>query len=84
MCLFDYDSSLGRIRVEVAKERIVACGKGPYEHHSLRISRDHFLALEFVTFEFLRRRIVVLNQELDLGIGGYVHVRRFKAVVTDT
>jgi hypothetical protein len=72
-----------RLRVEVAVERITARRQGAYEHRKLRLSRNDFFAIQFVAFELFSRRILVIEEQSDLFLGGNANLRREEAVIAD-
>src|SRR5689334_4992939 len=77
------DHALRRLLVELADELVFARLERPDDEGRRRLARDHLLAVELLALEFLRRRILVLDDELHLLARRHLDLVRREHVVLD-
>jgi len=65
------------------KERVTPCIKRAYVYSGFAISRDHFLPVQLITFEFLRRGILIFDSEPDLFAGRDSKLGWLESVILD-
>src|SRR5512134_1961875 len=81
--LLDPDLALGGLGVELTEEGILAGRQRADEDHRLAVAADDLFAVQLVALEFFRRRVEVLDQQLDLGVGRDHDFRREEQVVAN-
>src|SRR5262245_14871217 len=77
------DGALGAVLVELADELVAARVERPDRDGGGSAAGDHLLDVERVALEFLRRRIAVGDDQLDLLAGRHRNLRRVEAVILD-
>src|SRR5579875_1396968 len=72
-----------RLRVEIVEKLVAARLQRSDEYADLLAGGNDFLTMQRRAFEFRRRRILVADQQLDLGAGGDLQHTRKKAMGFD-
>src|SRR5436190_12879611 len=77
------DDAVGRLFVELADELIFTRLQGPEEEGAGRLSRNDLFAVELLTLELFRGRVLVLDHEFHLLPGRHFDPVRRELVVLD-
>src|SRR5438270_315928 len=83
MVLLRDDYAFRRFLIELADERVTPRRERPDEKWSFGLRRNDFLAIERVTVELLRCRILVIDDDFDFLVCRHPQFRRFEPVIAD-